>query len=125
MSSPSRSAVAAILAMALVAVPLAADHCSAFCEVHHDTVASTPSCHHSASTTMRMGHAPAPCGHDHNATAARISAGLVKPERAFHSTFAVLAAPGDVSNASRQFVVVRRLSSSVAGRNDRSVPLRI
>jgi hypothetical protein len=125
MSSPIRAASAAILALALVALPLALDHCSAFCEGHHDAVASTLSCYHTASTAMRIGRAAAPCGHDHNATSARMSAGVVKPERASHSTVAILAAPGDASNAFGQLVFGRRLPVTVSARNDRSLPLRI
>src|SRR5947208_16158579 len=109
MSSTIRAASAAVLACALVALPLALDHCSAFCERQHDAAAGTPACHHTASTTLRIGRAPAPCGHDYNATSARISAGLVKLDRVFQSAIAVLIAPGDASGASRELVFLRRL----------------
>src|SRR5436309_15827383 len=109
MSSTIRAASAAVLALALVALHLALDQCSALCETHRDAVASTPSCHHAASTAMRIGRAPAPCAHDHNATSVRTSAGLVKPERAFHMAIAILVAPADVSGPSRKLVFPRRL----------------
>ena len=125
MSSIIRAASAAILACALVALPLALDHCSAFCEAHHDAVASTPSCHHSASTGVRIGRAPGPCGPDHDATSARISAGLVKPERLVHSSVAVLVAAADVSDAFRALLFARRVVDTPSTTHDRSLPLRI
>src|SRR5438132_12513365 len=112
MSSPVRAASAAVLAFALLALPLALDHCSAFCEAHHDTVASTPSCHHTTSVALRIGRAPAPCGHDHNATSVRISRGLVKLERVFHSRTAVLVTPAYAWDASREFVFAQRSPDS-------------
>jgi hypothetical protein len=125
MFSTIRAASAAVLACALIASPLALDRCSAFCEMHHDAVTSTPSCHHTASTAMRFGRAPAPCGHDHNATSARIAAGLVTLERVVHSAIADLIAPADMSDASRELVFTQRLPDNSSTSHDRSLPLRI
>jgi hypothetical protein len=60
--------MATVLAIALVALPLALDQCAASCEAHHDAAAATPRCHHAAATTTRIGQVPSPCGHDHGRT---------------------------------------------------------
>src|SRR5437588_10576188 len=125
MGSPIRTASAAILVLALIVLPVALDRCSAFCESHRDVVDSTPSCHHTASTAMRMGRGPTSCGHDHNATSPRISAGLVKPERVVHSWIAVLVAPADASNASRELAFARRLPDDYSTPYAPTLPLRI
>src|SRR5207248_1580462 len=125
MRSKIRAVSAAVLACTLVVLPLALEQCSAFCETHHDAVASTPSCHHTASTAMRIGRAPAPCGHDQNATSARIAAGVPKPEHPFYPVTAIIVAPADMSNACREFVFARRLPDTSSTSHDRSLPLRI
>src|SRR2546429_531374 len=125
MPSPLRAASAAVLTFALVALPLALDRCSAFCETHHGAAAATPSCHHTTSTAIRIGHAPPPCSHDHNAMSARMSAGFVKPERACQSAIAVPVAPADTLHVSRQFVFSRRSPDKISTPHDHSVPLRI
>ena len=45
----TRIAVAAILALAVVALPVVLAQCVESCEAHQRTVASTPACHHAAS----------------------------------------------------------------------------
>src|SRR5919204_2146336 len=100
-----RTTTAAFLVCALIALPLALDHCSAFCETHQSAVASTPSCHHAGSTSVRIGRAPGPCGHDQNAVSATTSVSLVKPERVSQSWSGIAAVAIDRG----QFVVgVRR-----------------
>src|SRR5947209_8111772 len=125
MRSPIRTSSAAILVLALIVLPVARDQCSAFCESHRGAVDRTPSCHHTGSTAMRMGRGPTSCGHHHNATSPRISAGVTKPERVFHSWTAVLVASADASNASRELVLARRLPDDSSTSYDRSLPLRI
>src|SRR5207247_5531506 len=38
-------------------------------QAHQNAVASTPACHHAASTGTHISQVPTPCGHDHNGTA--------------------------------------------------------
>jgi hypothetical protein len=54
---------AAVLALAVGAVPLIADWCAATCEAAH--TAGMPSCHHTSSSLSHVGDVPAPCGHNH------------------------------------------------------------
>ena len=64
MSRAANMMTAAVLALAVAAMPILLDHCAESCEAHHATVASTPACHHAGSTGTRVGHVPLPCGHD-------------------------------------------------------------
>jgi hypothetical protein len=60
-----------MLAVAFAAAPVVLDQCAASCDLSHAlaAVASAPTCHHAAgSATVRIGHAPRACGHDHRAT---------------------------------------------------------
>jgi hypothetical protein len=68
MSWMMRAGTAAVLAFALVALPLVLDQCAASCDAHHGATAATPRCHHAAATTTRIGQVPSPCGHDHGGT---------------------------------------------------------
>src|SRR2546425_13090999 len=96
----TRMATAAVLALAVAALPVVLDRCAASCEMHHDTVASTPSCHHSTSRTVRIGRVPTPCGHAHNGTAVTSATSSTPGGRLFaalvattwHSTFLASAA---------------------------------
>jgi hypothetical protein len=63
MTRSGRVSVAILLAMALAAVPLAADWCAASCDAARSAV-GTPACHHTGSTAVRVSRAPMPCGHD-------------------------------------------------------------
>jgi len=67
MSRAANIATAAVLALAVAAMPILLDQCAESCEARHGTVASTPACHHAGSTGTRVGHVPLPCGHDHGA----------------------------------------------------------
>ena len=125
MSLPIRAAAAAILAVALATLPVALDYCSAFCETHHNAVASTPSCHHTVSSATRIGHAPIPCGHDHNATSVSTTTGLVKPERWLHSMNGALVAPAAGADVSRIAIVASRLPSATLVPHDHLLSLRI
>jgi len=81
----TRIAVAAILAMAIAALPVVLDRCAESCDTHQRTVASTPACHHAASTGTHISQVPAPCGHDHNGTAVTAANKSVPTGRAFDS----------------------------------------
>jgi hypothetical protein len=61
-----RTFTAALLTVALGAVPLVADWCAASCEAAHSATTGEPSCHHSAVPQPRVGARPLPCGQDHH-----------------------------------------------------------
>src|SRR5882672_6456461 len=85
----TRIAVAAILALAIAALPVVLDRCAESCEAHRHTVASTPTCHHAASTGTHISHVPTSCGHDHNATAVTVAKSAATTARTFDSIVAV------------------------------------
>jgi hypothetical protein len=64
----TKTAVAAMVALAMAVLPVVLDQCAGSCEAHRDTVASTPACHHTTSTGAHIAHVPNPCTHDHNGT---------------------------------------------------------
>jgi hypothetical protein len=68
--SAARLATAAVLATALVALPVVLDGCAASCEMHESAESAVPSCHHATSAAPRLTHAPGRCGHDHASVAA-------------------------------------------------------
>jgi len=85
-----RTAIAAVLALTVAALPLMLDRCSESCDAHQSAVATTPACHHASSSGMRLTNVPASCGHDHNA-------GVVTAAKTFAPTdraFALTALPG-------------------------------
>ena len=69
----TRIAIAAVLALAVAALPLMLDRCSEWCEAHQSTVANAPACHHAASSGTHIIPAPASCGHDHNGSSVTAS----------------------------------------------------
>ena len=77
----ARIALVAVLAIAVASVPLILDQCAATCEMHHETVASTPACHHSGTATPHLGQTPQPCGHDHNGTSVTPDGGSIPTVR--------------------------------------------
>jgi len=66
-----------VLAIAVASVPLILDQCAATCEIHHDTVASTPACHDSGTGSAHLGQTPQSCGHDHNGTSVTSDGGSI------------------------------------------------
>jgi hypothetical protein len=85
----TRIAVAAVLALAVAALPLMLDRCAESCEAHQSLVANVPACHHVTSTGTHVTKAPASCGHDHSATAVTAAKSLAPTGRAF--AFAAIA----------------------------------
>jgi len=96
MFQATRIAVAAILAMAIAALPVVLDGCAGSCEAHRHSVASTPACHHASSTGTHISQEPTPCGHDHNGTAVTASNSPVPTGRAFDSIVLVDTQPAVV-----------------------------
>jgi hypothetical protein len=79
----TRLAIAAVLALAVAALPLMLDRCAESCDAHQSSVASTPACHHATSTGTRITNAPASCGHDHQGTALTAAKSFTPTGRAF------------------------------------------
>src|SRR3954470_21585651 len=79
----TRVAVAAVLAIAVGALPLMVDRCAASCDAHHATATAAPACHHAAATGTHLTQAPASCGHDHNGTAVTAPKSSVPTDRSF------------------------------------------
>jgi hypothetical protein len=79
----TRIAVAAVLAVAVAALPLILDRCAASCDAHQGTVATGSTCHHVTATGTHLTPAPASCSHDHNGTAVTAANGFAQTGRAF------------------------------------------
>jgi hypothetical protein len=86
MSRVTKLALAAVLALAVAALPLMLDRCAESCDAHQSAVANTPACHHTASTGTHITKAPASCGHDHNAKAVTAAKSVAPTDRAFALT---------------------------------------
>jgi hypothetical protein len=122
----TRIATAAVLSVAVAALPLMLERCAESCDAHQSAVANAPACHHTASTGTHITKAPASCGHDHNAKAVTAAKSVAPTARAFAMT---AAADGPLSIARLADADVRAdphsppdLSPPLAGR---SLPLRI
>jgi len=89
----ARIALVAVLAIAVASVPLILDQCAATCEMHHETVASTPACHHSGTASAHLGQTPQPCGHDHNGTSVTSDGGSIPTIRNFAMGTAIVLMP--------------------------------
>lgn len=119
-------ATAAVLALAVAAVPAVLDRCAATCEAHQEAIASAPSCHHVTSTGIRIGPVPAQCGHDHNATAMTSVKGAGPVGRAIGSVVAVVAIPNPFTLAASDRRVLRHAPpGSFLDVDGQSLPLRI
>jgi len=77
----ARISAAAVLVVAVAALPVVLDRCAATCEAHHESIAAAPSCHHATSPATRIGQTPSPCGHDHHGTAVRAANGAGPADR--------------------------------------------
>ena len=85
----TRTVVAALLALAIAALPVILDRCADSCDAHQLVAASTPACHHAASTGTHVSKAPPRCGHDHNATALTAAKDAAPAGRAFSVSVAI------------------------------------
>jgi hypothetical protein len=122
----ARIAIAAVLALAVAALPIVLDRCAESCEAHRDTIASTPACHHVASTGTHISQVPAACGHDHNGTAATAAKSSPPTGRTFDSIVTVDSQRAAAPPAPAHLNVHPHSppgSSSTFGR--RSLPLRV
>ena len=89
----ARIALVPVLAIAIAAVPLILDQCAATCEMHHETVASTPACHHSGTASAHLGRTPQPCGHDHSGSSVTPDGGSIPTVRNFAMGTAIALMP--------------------------------
>jgi hypothetical protein len=122
----TRSAIAAILALAIAALPVVLDRCAESCEAHQNTVASTPACHHAASTGTHISHVPSPCGRDHNETAVTAANNAARAGRAFDSVVLVDAQPTVEPPTAADLRVQRHSPPNSSPTLDRrSLPLRV
>ena len=85
----TRIAVAAILAVAVAALPLLLDRCAESCDAHQSALTAAPACHHATSTGTHVTRLPASCGHDHDATALTTAKTLAPTAAAFDLAAAV------------------------------------
>ena len=121
-----RVVLAAVLAVAVGTVPLMLDQCTATCEAHHDSVASTPACHHAVSTGFHLGHAPNSCGHDHNGTLVTADNGLTLSSRPLVASVVVVAVPVNSAVAISRHLHTHAPPGTASTLLDRrSLPLRV
>jgi len=121
----TRIAVAANLALAVAALPIAIDRCAESCEAHQNTVASTPACHHAAPTGIQISQVPTPCGHDHNAAAVTATNSSVPTGRAFGSIVLVDTQPVALPTAADVRVRPHSPTNFSPTLDRRSLPLRV
>jgi hypothetical protein len=97
MNPVARATATIAIVVAFAGIPLAADWCAASCAAARSaTQPTSPTCHHVVSATARISHAPAPCGHDHQAliavgavnrsTATQIAVGSLPPAEDLHAS---------------------------------------
>lgn len=118
--------MAVVLVIAVGAVPLMLDQCTATCEAHHNSVAITPACHHTASTGSHLGHAPNSCGHDHNGTLVTADNGLTLTSRPLVASVLVVGIPVNPAVATSRHLHTHAPPGAASTLLDlRSLPLRV
>src|SRR5436309_12041644 len=103
MSWTTRVATTVVLVACIACAPLVLAQCAASCLTHGDVAVSVPSCHHAASSQLRVGNAPNPCTHDHHGPALGGPSGPPAAARALDTTLAVVptAAPSPDAGVAR------------------------
>jgi hypothetical protein len=103
-----RTFTAALLAIALGAVPLVADWCAASCEAAQSVAAAgEPSCHHGVAPLTRIANRSEPCGRDHHpivveastVTAIGVRAAMTAPVPTITASPAAVPAPARIFRA--------------------------
>ncbi len=121
----TRIAVAAVLVMAVAALPVMLDRCVESCDAHQ-TATATPPCHHTTSTGTHVSNVPSSCGHDHNGSAVTAAKRFAPTGRAFASIVSasshVPVAPPAAANVRFEPHAPPDPSSALTGR---SLPLRV
>jgi hypothetical protein len=127
MSWTARALVAVVLTVACATLPLVLDQCAASCAAHSPaTSPSSPSCHHAASTRVRLGSVPAPCGHDHSGPVTTLTAAPSPIARPLISAPAVSADAKVVTDLNRRGIDVSDpISTRASTRHAVVLPLRL
>jgi hypothetical protein len=121
-----RVGLVAVLAIAIASVPLLLDQCAATCEMHHESVASAPSCHHSGTASAHLGQMPGTCGHDHNGTTVTVENGSIVSIRGVAMGVAIVMMPiSPAMVAAPQAVHTHAPPDAPPSRDRRSLTLRI
>jgi len=122
----TRTAVAALVALAIAVLPVVLDRCADSCEAHQHVAASSPACHHAASTGTHVSQVPSRCGHDHNATGLTAAKDAAAAGRAFGVALAIEHEPAAVITPARGLRVRPHSPPDLSPSIDRrSLPLRV
>ena len=122
----TRITVAAVLALAIAALPVVLDRCTESCEAHQHAVANTPPCHHVAVTGPKISQEPSRCGHDHSGTPVVAAKSPAPTGRAFDSIVTVDSQPAVAPlPAASTRVRPHRPPDSSPTLDRRSLPLRV
>jgi hypothetical protein len=122
----ARIMIAAVLALALAALPVMLDRCVESCELHGAVAASAPACHHAASTGTHITQAPAPCGHDHTGTSVTAVKSVELTGRTFASVATAVIQSSSAASGGAGFRVDVHTSSHAPTPFARlSLPLRV
>jgi hypothetical protein len=122
----TKQAIASVLALAIIVLPIVLDRCAESCEAQHRTIASTANCHHASSSAAQMGHETAPCGHDHHGIAVASSNDPAPARPLFNAMIAVATASTSVSPTAAAYRIPPHAPpGSSLDLHRRSLPLRI
>ena len=116
--------MAAVLSLAMFALPLALNHCIASCDAHLSaTPTSGPSCHHPTSTAL-LSPIAGRCGHEHDAAVTTV--GATSRLAQTNASVAVIVAPVRVMLVAAHYVISSsRPPGSGPAVDGPSLPLRI
>ena len=123
-----RAVMVVLLALTVGGVPLVLDVCAATCQFAGTPVdrAAAPSCHHSASTSTRVGHAPGSCSHDQDGTSAvTIDSKSAQRSLAVVATISVASLALDLATPRHVVVAVTGHRPPDRPSHERLSPLRI
>jgi hypothetical protein len=123
MNSIVRATTAMATVLVFAGIPLANDWCAVSCTAARSSAqAGAPTCHHLASPTARVGRAPVPCGHDHQALVfvSSGSASAVSP-----MNVASLPAASDTHASTRRLLAMASRASPGVSPLAASIPLAL
>jgi len=120
------TAIAAVLAFTVAALPVILDRCATTCEARQD-VSTTPVCHHASDSETQVAPLPVACGHDHGETVVTTAKNVDAGGRpALHALDAVNVALADrFASASRRLLAGQSPPGLPSSFASVSAPLRI